>query len=212
MSLTVEEERTIDLGSSRWFRLQTGEDWDKANPSAFLTQGTVPMKTLLLLALTMAFGLLQTHGSLLDFQKMIRLATGKDAVSSYAFYGCYCGLGGRGSPKDATDRGKGQARGTGLPGAVGKQPQSHLLAAGACAAHDCCYSRLEKRGCGTKFLNYSFAYRKGQIVCGKQDYCRRQLCQCDKTAASCFARNRKTYKKQYQFYNNKHCHGKGHRC
>uniref|UniRef100_G1Q0Q3 Phospholipase A2 n=1 Tax=Myotis lucifugus TaxID=59463 RepID=G1Q0Q3_MYOLU len=145
------------------------------------------MKTLLLLALTMAFGLLQTHGNLLDFQKMIRLATGKDAVSSYGFYGCYCGLGGRGSPKDATDR--------------------------CCAAHDCCYRRLEKQKCGTKFLNYNFTYRKGQIICeGKQDSCRRKLCECDKAAASCFARNRKTYKKQYQYYPNHNCRGRDHRC
>ncbi|XP_053777125.1 phospholipase A2, membrane associated isoform X2 [Desmodus rotundus] len=99
------------------------------------------MKTLLLLALTMAFGLLQTHGDLLDFRKMIRLVTGKEAMSSYSFYGCHCGLGGKGSPKDATDR--------------------------CCATHDCCYYRLQKRGCRTKSLSYKFAYRKGQITCGR---------------------------------------------
>ncbi|XP_016070016.1 PREDICTED: phospholipase A2, membrane associated [Miniopterus natalensis] len=144
------------------------------------------MKTLLLLALIMAFGLLQTQGSLWDFQKMIRQVTGKGAASSYGFYGCYCGLGGRGSPKDATDR--------------------------CCAAHDCCYKRLQKRGCGTKALGYSFTYRKGQVICGKQGSCQSQLCQCDKTAASCFKRNLKTYNKKYQFYNNKQCKGNAYRC
>ncbi|XP_059546947.1 uncharacterized protein LOC132231588 isoform X2 [Myotis daubentonii] len=34
-----------------------------------------------------------------------------------------------------------------------------------CATHDCCYRCLEKQKCGTKYLNYNFAYRKGQIVC-----------------------------------------------
>ncbi|XP_024410077.1 phospholipase A2, membrane associated isoform X1 [Desmodus rotundus] len=144
------------------------------------------MKTLLLLALTMAFGLLQTHGDLLDFRKMIRLVTGKEAMSSYSFYGCHCGLGGKGSPKDATDR--------------------------CCATHDCCYYRLQKRGCRTKSLSYKFAYRKGQITCAKQNYCRSQLCRCDKAAATCFVKNRKTYSKKYQYYNNNKCSGKAPKC
>nr|XP_023482141.1 phospholipase A2, membrane associated isoform X1 [Equus caballus] len=146
----------------------------------------VDMKTLLLLAVIMAFGLLQVQGHLLDFRKMIRLMTGKEATSSYGFYGCHCGVGGKGSPKDATDW--------------------------CCVAHDCCYYRLQKRGCGTKLLNYKFSYRGGKIICAKQDSCRSELCQCDKTAASCFARNRKTYSKKYQYYNNKSCRGKTPRC
>uniref|UniRef100_A0A8C4ME71 Phospholipase A2 n=1 Tax=Equus asinus asinus TaxID=83772 RepID=A0A8C4ME71_EQUAS len=76
---------------------------------------------------------------------MIRLMTGKEATSSYGFYGCHCGVGGKGSPKDATDR--------------------------CCVAHDCCYYRLQKRGCGTKLLNYKFSYRGGKIICGKKDFC-----------------------------------------
>jgi hypothetical protein len=47
--------------------------------------------------------LMQAQGSLLNFRKMIHLKTGKIAELSYASYGCYCGLGGKGSPKDATD-------------------------------------------------------------------------------------------------------------
>ncbi|KAM5321809.1 phospholipase A2, membrane associated isoform 1-T3 [Glossophaga mutica] len=144
------------------------------------------MKTLLLLALTAAFGLLQTHGNLLNFHKMIYLATKKEAVSGYSFYGCHCGVGGKGSPKDATDR--------------------------CCATHDCCYYRLQKRGCGTKLLGYKFAYRKGRIICAKQDSCRSQLCQCDKAAATCFAKARKSYNKNYQYYNNKKCSGKAPKC
>ncbi|XP_059546957.1 phospholipase A2, membrane associated-like [Myotis daubentonii] len=144
------------------------------------------MKTLLLLALTMAFGLLQTHGDLVDFWIMVWLATRKDAVSNYGSYGCYCGWGGRGTPKDATDR--------------------------CCAEHDCCYERLEDLGCGTKLLEYEFDYENGKIFCGLQDRCRRQLCECDKAAASCFARNLNTYKRRYQFYPNRMCGGSDYWC
>ncbi|XP_049731843.1 phospholipase A2, membrane associated-like [Elephas maximus indicus] len=144
------------------------------------------MKTLLLLVVIMALGLLQVQGNLLEFRKMIHLVTGKEAASSYGFYGCYCGLGGKGSPKDATDW--------------------------CCAEHDCCYKRLEKHGCGTKLLSYQFTYRGGQIICAKQGFCRSQLCQCDRKAAYCFARNRKTYKKRFKYYPNVLCSGSAPRC
>ncbi|XP_004458689.1 phospholipase A2, membrane associated [Dasypus novemcinctus] len=144
------------------------------------------MKTLLPLAVIMAIGLLQVHGSLTNFWEMIWAVTGKEAVTSYGFYGCHCGLGGKGSPKDATDR--------------------------CCVAHDCCYYRLQKRGCATKSLNYKFSYRGGKVTCAKQDSCRSQLCQCDKAAAYCFVKNRKTYRRKYQFYPNKLCSGKTPRC
>nr|P0DQP6.1 RecName: Full=Basic phospholipase A2; Short=svPLA2; AltName: Full=Myotoxin I; AltName: Full=Phosphatidylcholine 2-acylhydrolase [Cerrophidion godmani] len=38
---------------------------------------------------------------LFQFREMIKEMTGKEPVVSYAFYGCYCGKGGRGKP-DAT--------------------------------------------------------------------------------------------------------------
>uniref|UniRef100_A0A8B9WIN2 Phospholipase A2 n=1 Tax=Bos mutus grunniens TaxID=30521 RepID=A0A8B9WIN2_BOSMU len=99
------------------------------------------MKTLLLLAVIMAIGLLQVHGGLLNFRKMIQFTTGKESVTSYRRYGCYCGTRGRGTPKDATDW--------------------------CCRAHDCCYRNLESRGCRTKFLKYNVTYQEDQIVCGK---------------------------------------------
>ncbi|XP_007534845.1 phospholipase A2, membrane associated-like [Erinaceus europaeus] len=145
------------------------------------------MKVVLLLAVIMAFGLLQAHGNLLDFHKMIKKATGKEAASSYGFYGCYCGWKGRGTPKDATDR--------------------------CCAAHDCCYHKLEKQGCKTKSLKYKADYRGNQIICEKQgSSCSVQVCECDRVAALCFARNLSTYNKKYQFYNNLLCKGKGPQC
>lgn len=144
------------------------------------------MKTLLLLALIMAFGLLQTQGSLQDFRRMTRLVTGKTAPASYGSYGCYCGPGGQGAPKDATDR--------------------------CCAKHDCCYQQLRKMGCGTNFLGYRFTYRNGQVICGKLGTCQSHLCHCDKIAALCFKRNLKTYDKKYQFYNKTQCEGNAYQC
>uniref|UniRef100_A0A5F4WEV9 Phospholipase A2 n=1 Tax=Callithrix jacchus TaxID=9483 RepID=A0A5F4WEV9_CALJA len=81
-----------------------------------------------------------------------------------------------------------------------------------CFAHDCCYKRLERRGCGTKFLSYKFSNKGSSITCAKQDSCRSQLCQCDKAAASCFARNKRSYNKKYQYYSNKQCSGSTPRC
>lgn len=144
------------------------------------------MKTLLLLAVIVTLGLLQVHANLLNFRKMIKLKTGKAPVPNYAFYGCYCGLGGKGSPKDATDW--------------------------CCAAHDCCYKQLKKRGCGTKLLSYKFVFRQDQIICEPQDDCRRRLCQCDKIAANCFARNLRTYNVKLQYYSNLRCTGTPPKC
>ncbi|ELK23596.1 Phospholipase A2, membrane associated [Myotis davidii] len=45
-----------------------------------------------------------------------------------------------------------------------------------------------------------------------QDHCRRQLCECDKAAAYCFARNLNTYKRRYQVYPNWMCRGRDYWC
>uniref|UniRef100_A0A5F9CRL6 Phospholipase A2 n=1 Tax=Oryctolagus cuniculus TaxID=9986 RepID=A0A5F9CRL6_RABIT len=139
------------------------------------------MKTLLLLAVIMAVGLLQAHCDLIKFAKMIKHTTGKDALLNYNGYGCHCGLGGKGTPKDATDR--------------------------CCLAHDCCYERLKNMGCGTKLLSYKYSISEGQITCANEDYCQRGVCQCDKIAAYCFARNQKTYSVRYRHYPNLLCKG-----
>ncbi|XP_019367112.1 PREDICTED: basic phospholipase A2 ammodytoxin B-like [Gavialis gangeticus] len=44
------------------------------------------------------------YGNAIQFGIMIKATTGKNALFSYNKYGCFCGLGGKGTPVDATDR------------------------------------------------------------------------------------------------------------
>ncbi|KFV69272.1 Basic phospholipase A2 ammodytoxin B, partial [Dryobates pubescens] len=42
--------------------------------------------------------------SVVELERMIRASTGRSALWSYSWYGCFCGIGGRGTPLDSTDR------------------------------------------------------------------------------------------------------------
>lgn len=145
------------------------------------------MKVLLLLAaMIMAFGSILVQGALLEFGKMIKSETGMSGYIFYGFYGCHCGLGGTGVPKDATDW--------------------------CCVTHDCCYDRLENYGCGTKLLTYKINEGDRISCSANQDLCQRMLCQCDKEAAECFARNKKSYSFKYAWLFGKDCEGKTPSC
>nr|AHJ09558.1 phospholipase A2 [Gloydius brevicaudus] len=132
----------------------------------------------------MAVLLLGVEGSLLQFRKMIKKMTGKEPVVSYAFYGCYCGSGGQGKPKDATDR--------------------------CCFVHNCCYEKVT--GCDPKWDDYTYSWKDGDIVCGGDDPCKKEVCECDKAAAICFRDNLKTYNKRYMTYPNILCSSKSEKC
>uniref|UniRef100_A0A8B9CV67 Phospholipase A2 n=1 Tax=Anser brachyrhynchus TaxID=132585 RepID=A0A8B9CV67_9AVES len=69
-------------------------------------------------------GLLPARGSVLELERMIKAVTGKSALLSYSWYGCFCGIGGRGTPVDATDR--------------------------CCQLHDTCYDGLLRHRCNAK--------------------------------------------------------------
>nr|ABY77925.1 phospholipase A2 [Sistrurus catenatus edwardsi] len=123
------------------------------------------MRTLWILAVL----LLGVEGNLIQFETLILKVTKKNGMPSYTFYGCYCGLGGQGRPRDATDR--------------------------CCFVHDCCYENLT--GCKTKTNPYPYSRKNGAIVCGGDDQCKKQICECDKAAAICFRDNKNTYNNKY---------------
>ncbi|XP_067911836.1 group 10 secretory phospholipase A2-like [Heterodontus francisci] len=77
--------------------------------------------------------------SILDLVGMLRCST--DRSISYLVYGCYCGIGGRGWPRDGTDW--------------------------CCFTHDCCYAEAEKNGCHPKSDSYDWSCIYGSPRCEK---------------------------------------------
>uniref|UniRef100_A0A8D0G9J9 Phospholipase A2 n=1 Tax=Sphenodon punctatus TaxID=8508 RepID=A0A8D0G9J9_SPHPU len=117
-----------------------------------------------------------------DLNRMIKIETGKHAFPNYSTYGCYCGWGGKGQPMDETDW--------------------------CCHQHDCCYEKLDKRGCRTKTDSYHFFHLFGKVYCGLGSWCEKQICECDRTLVLCLKEHMKSYKKRYRYYRNSQCKGK----
>ncbi|KFQ29141.1 Basic phospholipase A2 Cvv-N6, partial [Merops nubicus] len=67
--------------------------------------------------------------------------TGKNAFWYYASYGCYCGWGGKGQPKDDTDS--------------------------CCQIHDSCYDNLLGYHCDAKLKGYQYSWHGGHPYCSK---------------------------------------------
>nr|XP_014433440.2 phospholipase A2-like isoform X1 [Pelodiscus sinensis] len=102
---------------------------------------------------------LHTRG-LIELAGAISCGTGRNALA-YLGYGCYCGLGGRGWPKDDVDW--------------------------CCHKHDCCYDKAEREGCNPKMLRYEWTCERNTVVCNRlTDRCQKMVCQCDREAARCW--------------------------
>nr|AHJ09544.1 phospholipase A2 [Trimeresurus sabahi] len=132
----------------------------------------------------MAVLLVVVEGSLIELTKMIVQEMGKNTLTSYSLYGCNCGVGGRRKPVDATDR--------------------------CCFVHDCCYGKVT--GCDPKKDFYTYSEENGAIVCGGDDPCKKEICECDKDAAICFRDNMDTYDNKYWFFPAKNCQEESEPC
>ncbi|XP_063799992.1 phospholipase A2-like [Pseudophryne corroboree] len=144
--------------------------------------------SLILLLLCPAF-VWETYGNLIQFGRMVNCVTGRNAILSYSYYGCYCGLGGSGWPVDDTDW--------------------------CCHAHDCCYRRTSTILCDPFMVHYKFSCRNGDITCGNKDLdgCARRTCECDRRAALCFRKHNDTYSDSNNNYNKiTQCLGNGPPC
>ncbi|KFO19187.1 group IID secretory phospholipase A2 [Fukomys damarensis] len=140
------------------------------------------MKLILLCGLLLMTGVTPTQGGFLNLSKMIRQMTGKIAFFNYWSYGCHCGLGGTGQPKDATDW--------------------------CCQKHDCCYTHLKSHQCRSQTDYYKYTISQGNIQCSdKGSWCERQLCSCDKELALCLKNSLDTYQKKLRFYWRPKCKG-----
>ncbi|XP_003506946.1 group IID secretory phospholipase A2 [Cricetulus griseus] len=140
------------------------------------------MRLALLCGLLMLAGRTPTQGGLLNLNKMVRRMTGKIAFLNYWPYGCHCGLGGKGTPKDATDW--------------------------CCHKHDCCYAHLKTDGCRIMTDNYKYSISQGVIQCSdKGSWCERELCACDKEVALCLKQNLDSYNKRLRYYWRSRCTG-----
>ncbi|KAM8934206.1 group 10 secretory phospholipase A2 [Pelodytes ibericus] len=107
----------------------------------------------------------------------IHCATGRTALV-YIGYGCYCGLGGRGMPKDKADW--------------------------CCHKHDCCYGDAEYVGCKTKMGHYHWTCKDKTVKCDKmKDKCQKMMCKCDSELAQCLSRT--SYNSKYALYPNFLC-------
>ncbi|XP_029433908.1 basic phospholipase A2-like [Rhinatrema bivittatum] len=122
--------------------------------------GFVRLEMALTLHFCLAAVLPPATSNLLQFANMIQKYTGRPSSVYYYGYGCWCGKGGRGQPKDETDW--------------------------CCQKHDCCYGVLETMGCKIYFDTYHFKIEDKNITCGGGTPCQRLLCNCDMKATICF--------------------------
>ncbi|XP_075687455.1 group 10 secretory phospholipase A2 [Rhinoderma darwinii] len=114
---------------------------------------------------------------ILELAGTIHCGTGRSSMF-YIGYGCYCGIGGHGKPKDKTDW--------------------------CCYKHDCCYGFAEQYGCHPKTYKYNWTCANRSIKCDyTRDLCKKILCKCDKELTKCL--RKAPYNVKYALYPNFLC-------
>ncbi|XP_043945350.1 group 10 secretory phospholipase A2 [Protopterus annectens] len=110
--------------------------------------------------------------SILNLAGVIQCRTGHSALA-YVSYGCYCGLGGNGWPRDKIDW--------------------------CCHKHDCCYDRAESLGCKPKSKSYAWTCKNNIAKCTSMNsLCKRLSCKCDTELAKCFSQA--PFRRKYVFW------------
>ncbi|XP_057212995.1 phospholipase A2, minor isoenzyme-like [Triplophysa rosa] len=127
--------------------------------------------TVLILSATLPLSHLNNEKQLLQFREMIKCTLPNSSpLQDFGDYGCFCGLGGQGTPVDQLDQ--------------------------CCFTHDHCYGNASNYDSCDSFLDnpytniYDFKCNKNTktITClASNNACEMFICQCDKTAAECFA-------------------------
>ncbi|CAN2388019.1 Group IIF secretory phospholipase A2, partial [Pristimantis euphronides] len=136
-----------------------------------------------------ALMLVGTQAAMLQFGSMVKHITKRPPLNSFAFYGCYCGLGGGGWPVDEIDW--------------------------CCHAHDCCYGDLISQHCSPYGQRYNFTRIEDDITCEDEDLtgCARESCECDREIAHCFKQFDRQYsRKNNRNYARKNCDGESPPC
>ncbi|KAM8961042.1 phospholipase A2 [Pelodytes ibericus] len=124
----------------------------------------------LLLAVSCVSASPQTK-ALWQFHSLIKCAIPhSEPLKEFNNYGCYCGLGGSGTPKDTLDR--------------------------CCQVHDNCYSEANRLSSCAGLVNnpytkeYKYTCSGTSITCTSySNACDQFICNCDRAAAICFSKS-----------------------
>nr|P29601.1 RecName: Full=Acidic phospholipase A2 homolog; Short=svPLA2 homolog [Bungarus fasciatus]AAB24834.1 phospholipase A2 [Bungarus fasciatus=banded krait, venom, Peptide Mutant, 118 aa] [Bungarus fasciatus] len=100
--------------------------------------------------------------NMVQFKSMVQCTSTRPWLD-YVDYGCNCDIGGTGTPLDELDR--------------------------CCQTHANCYTEARKfPECAPYYKTYSYTCSGGTITCNADnDECAASVCNCDRTAALCFA-------------------------